>query len=543
MSDITQKPQRETPVDAIKGKEYRAALLTQLERFTSKEVSELCKNMDETLLERTNLMCERITNLGAKPLAAVQTITNLSKKTDCTKGILDSVMEYFEQSPDTWFFCQAEKLSCDVPAAKLLKSLPLVERISKWNRRASLNVILDEDHFIFLTSQIADALGDETGLERCMGLGKECVERGIHPEYLQIALLLFLKKQPTHDQFETALDELSKLLPRIDPTSYALKNLQDEVQFSTIDEFIKHLKDLNFKNDPFQKALDVKKGNVPFREFKEELRSNLGSHAGAVAFAKKISEDPEFCEFIENSLKERWIRGYHGISSHSRIMDPIGTLNDFLSKEGKSTIPRPPNGTRGFAELSKPETLTCEVLNKAAEFYPEIASGGAALETLWKNYRQQFKDGLVNPEIIKVTIDALQEEERSEVVRIYKIHNAEDADVGVNNTWVAHAYDDDKKAFKVVAAATMEKILGRWYFRSVGVDPQFEGRFIGEQLITWVSKKITGEGDRVAVELSVNNAAQERFYKDIGFEKGLESNEKRVVMEYKRGGFTNWQFG
>jgi hypothetical protein len=386
MSDITQKPKQENPMDIIKTKEL---LLIRVESFTSKDLSNACRGMDEKLLERIATMCERIASSGEKPYCAVQTAITLSKKKDCREEILDSIMNHFEQSPDTWSFYQTEKLSQDVSAAQLLKSLPLIERISKWNRGA-FPVRIDEEHFVFLTSQLVTALGDQKGLEKCMELGKECTERGINPEDLQHTLVLFIKKHPTHEQFNTVVDELSKLLTLLEPAPHALKNLPDEIQFSTTDEFIKYLKDLNFKNDPSRKA-------------------------------------------------------------------------------------------------------------------------------------------------IKVTIDTPKEEELSKVLRIYDQYKGERGDVRVHNTWVAHAKEDFVGAAKgdLVGGMTLEEVLGTTFIRVIGVELGLKRRKIGEQMVSWLSKKITEEGGILAVELPKEREGQPEFYAKLGFKKGLTNEKGELIMEYR----------
>jgi ribosomal protein S18 acetylase RimI-like enzyme len=260
MNDIAQKPPKENPLDVIKTKEH---LLVTVQSYTSKDVSEACRGMDKTLLERIATMCERIANANseAKPACAVLTIANLSKKKDCTPDILNSVMNYFEQSPDTWFFYYIEKLSQDISAEKLLKQLEFMEAIAKLNRKAlpkkdGKRLQINEDDVLYMTSKLASILGAK-GIEKCVKLGKECTDKEINPEDLLHTLVLFIKKDPTPGQFNTAIDELSKLLTRLEPAPNALKDLPDEIQFSTTDKFIEYLKNLNLKNDPSKKAIKV----------------------------------------------------------------------------------------------------------------------------------------------------------------------------------------------------------------------------------------------------------------------------------------------
>jgi hypothetical protein len=435
MSDITQKPQKENPLDMIKSKDYRSALLIQVEKFTSNEVSERCRGMDEKLLERTALMCERISKTGENPSSAVLIIANLSKHKNGEEETLNRIVEELEKSPDQWLLKNTEKLSQTTSPEQLLKSLPLIERLNNWNRRAfTPSVRINEDNVVKVTAGLANAVGD--GLTQCVELGKSCVERGINPEHLfEIFVVLMNKNEhpPSKGQFDTIVNELSKILPNLetkydeveapdfsmdvpsdkklfvyDKPEWAFKAFSDKLKQllletnykvapkDTIDEFIKYLKDFERKSDPFQKALSPKNGSEPYRNFKIEIGSNLSWHAGAVAFAKKMSEDEEFCRLIESSLSERRSKGYYDLFSHAELLlDPIKMLNDFRASENKPPIPSyPPDITEksgGFPELANVTMLRYKDLKKVAESRQEVIWESSALETIWKDYRQMFE--------------------------------------------------------------------------------------------------------------------------------------------------------
>ena len=431
MNDVVQKPQKENPLDLIKNK--TDMLLTRVESFTSKEMSEACRGMDKKTLERAALMCERISKTGENPSSAVLIIANLSKHKG-EEETLNRIVEELEKSPDQWLLKNTEKLSRTTSPEQLLKSLPLIERLNNWNRRAfTPSVRINEDNVVKVTAELANAVGD--GLTQCVELGKVCVERGINPEHLfEIFVVLMNKKEhpPSKEQFTTIVNDLSKILPNLetkyneveapdfsiglpsdkklfvyDKPEWTLKTISDKLKQllletnyevapkDTVDEFIKYLKDFERKSDPFQKALSPESGSEPYRNFKIEISSNLSWHAGAVAFAKKMSEDEGFCLLIESSVSERRSKGYYDLFSHAELLlDPIKMLNDFRASENKPPIPyyAPDIAEKsgGFPELANVTMIRYLDLKKVAESRQEVVGESSALDAIWAEYKGQF---------------------------------------------------------------------------------------------------------------------------------------------------------
>lgn len=201
------------PIDIVKNKEE--LLRTRIQSFTSKEASDACKGMNERILERTALMCERISNSGTNPSKAVLTIAHLSKHEESKEETLNLIMDKLEERTDRWFAQSAETLSQKISPEKFLKSIPLIEAISNWNKRVYAPAVeIDDDKMILISPEIINSMNDSQ-LSRCFELGKQCLEKSIKPDDLYGTLLAIAGKNPTEEQFNTIFTEFSKLLPTL----------------------------------------------------------------------------------------------------------------------------------------------------------------------------------------------------------------------------------------------------------------------------------------------------------------------------------------
>lgn len=117
------------------------------------------------------------------------------------------------------------------------------------------------------------------------------------------------------------------------------------------------------------------------------------------------------------------------------------------------------------------------------------------------------------PNFIEVTIDKAKPEELPKVIGIYRQHNGVCKDVGCHNTFVAR--DPSGVA---VGAITIERIQPGWVsLRTVGVEPELEGRGIGGQMVVEVAEKLRREGNHaITVDLNITQN-QEGFYEKLGF--------------------------
>jgi len=211
MNEIAQKPKE--PLDVIKDK--NSMLLTRVQSFTSKEVSDACKGMNERILESTALICERISTAGGNPSPAVLTITNLSKRGESNEEMLIRVMEKLAEHQDRWFLQAAEKLSQTASPERLLNSIPLLERVGRWNKRKfAPSVEIDETNMLLPPIDFVSAMDDDQ-LGKGMELAKLCVERSIKPDDLYKALTSIAGKSPTKEQFDGIIEEFTKLLPAL----------------------------------------------------------------------------------------------------------------------------------------------------------------------------------------------------------------------------------------------------------------------------------------------------------------------------------------
>jgi hypothetical protein len=406
------KPATENPLAAIKDREER--LLTRVESFTSKDVSEACRGMNEKILERVALMCERIGGSGENLSNAVLTVVNLSKHKDSKEETLNSIMEKLETSADSWFLHNAERLSQKVSPEQFLKSIPLLERISNWNKRAfTPSVMIDESKMILLTSEFLNSVGDDR-VAQCVELGKECAERLIKPSDLYKALMSIAKKNPTQEEFNRIFEEFSKLIPVL-KTEYevatkffldepgdekvfyykkpewTLSSIADKAAVFSLNDFVMYLTKIRREEDPFLSMIAPKENeSVLMQNFKKELELGITWHAGAMAFALVLSENPEAYKLIENAFSERKGKGYyHDMFEYSELLDPVKILNEFLSTEKKPLIPyHPPE--RKFSELMQKSEITYINLKRIAESSPEVMKECSALNILLTEYRDKF---------------------------------------------------------------------------------------------------------------------------------------------------------
>jgi ribosomal protein S18 acetylase RimI-like enzyme len=130
------------------------------------------------------------------------------------------------------------------------------------------------------------------------------------------------------------------------------------------------------------------------------------------------------------------------------------------------------------------------------------------------------------PSFIEITVDRARPEELPKIIGIYRHHNGVCNDVGCHNTFVAR--DPSGVA---VGAVTIERIQPGWVsLRTVGVEPELQGRGIGEQLISEVVEKLRREGaGSITVDLNLTQN-QQGFYEKLGF-KPLDSRS----MVYRPG--------
>jgi predicted N-acetyltransferase YhbS len=128
------------------------------------------------------------------------------------------------------------------------------------------------------------------------------------------------------------------------------------------------------------------------------------------------------------------------------------------------------------------------------------------------------------PGFIEVTIDKARPDELPKIIGVYRQHNGNCNDVGCQNTFVAR--DTSGVA---VGAITIDRIQPGWVnLRTVGVEPELQGRGIGSQMILGVAEMLRREGNHaITVDVDITKN-QEGFYGNIGF-KPLDSRS----MVYK----------
>ncbi len=125
------------------------------------------------------------------------------------------------------------------------------------------------------------------------------------------------------------------------------------------------------------------------------------------------------------------------------------------------------------------------------------------------------------PARIKVTAGKATPEEIPIVLDIYRKREADTTQVGCDNTYVAR-----NAAGIVVGAVTFKTNPNIATIRSVGVDPAFEGKGVGKQLLEAVIEDLKNDGYKV-IYIAHQNRNQ-WFYKKFGFK---ELNPSEMVLE------------
>lgn len=406
MNDIAEKPAKDLR-DVVKSREE--LLLTRIQSFTCKETSEACRGMDLKLLERTAQMCERLVALKIDPTPAVSTIANLSKHPETRREVLNIIAEKLE-AEDYWFLKHAERISQNISSQKFLEALPLLEKISSWNRRVfDQSLQISEDKVITITSDLLKALPEEW-VAPSVELGKLCSRHNVKPEFLFEALIAIASKKPTNEQYSTIHQEFSKLIPVlrtevdtipplfIDHSSdakrmytrkpeWTLDLLAKKAVVMPTDEFIEYLKRIRVQEDPFLSFMENKE--EPLMEMlKKEIKQAMSYHAGAVAYAIVLSENQNARNLIKEGFSRRKEKGYYeDMFPYPQLLDPLEILNDVLKHEGKQPLPfNPP-------EIELPQLMKKEVtysdLKEVEALFP-VQSRVAALDMLVNEYREQF---------------------------------------------------------------------------------------------------------------------------------------------------------
>jgi hypothetical protein len=77
MDDVVQKPEKENPLGIVRNQ--KDMLLIRVQSFTSKDVSDACREMSEKNLERVADICQKLSDAQLRPSAAAIALVNLAK--------------------------------------------------------------------------------------------------------------------------------------------------------------------------------------------------------------------------------------------------------------------------------------------------------------------------------------------------------------------------------------------------------------------------------------------------------------------------------
>jgi len=153
------------------------------------------------------------------------------------------------------------------------------------------------------------------------------------------------------------------------------------------------------KEDLFEKTMSSKKDEGKmFQELKRGVVSCIGWHAGAVAFALKMCEDPSFYRLIEDACLEREKKGYKELFKYTDL-DPLRLLDEIYTnkKKPKNIYYYPPdmmNMLRSFPILDDIGEIKYNDLKKFAELSPDVKRETLALDYMLKNHREELKTRL-----------------------------------------------------------------------------------------------------------------------------------------------------
>ncbi|NYZ75788.1 hypothetical protein H0N98_00875 [Candidatus Micrarchaeota archaeon] len=150
------------------------------------------------------------------------------------------------------------------------------------------------------------------------------------------------------------------------------------------------------KEDLLARTLAPREGEGKvFRDFKKEIKTNLGLNAGCIAIAKKMCDDPEFYKFLEEAMNEREKSGYKSRPNtviYSFLKSDAFNFQAALSEisKGKSMSYLNLPGTKLYGRVGYDD------LKRSAESDPSVIMESSALDTLYEKYRDEFKRRLAS---------------------------------------------------------------------------------------------------------------------------------------------------
>lgn len=131
------------------------------------------------------------------------------------------------------------------------------------------------------------------------------------------------------------------------------------------------------------------------------------------------------------------------------------------------------------------------------------------------------------PGVVEVTVGKARKEEMPSVIRIYLDQGGDFTNVGMHNTFVARNKDG-----LVVGAITIEDLRnlkpGLVNLRTIAVDPDFEGRQVGRQMLKVVLEELKKTNcHTVTVEL----ANFKQVSKDFLFNQGFKEFDPEIMIK------------